>query len=305
MGGKIFGVGQRAISKRISSNKILSLELSSKTNISTVNELLEGKKQSEIANNYGITQGRISQIWGDFQNELLEKYNNGIPKQILIEEQVGKGINLKEESLNENVHRENLQPLERAKFLKRIAVMEKIYHTKDGSGAVKYKKGDINSAELARRVGMPQDVVSNDLILLRMGLREIKEGSVKKLIRINSVENKEDKKKLLKKVENKPLHEISKVYEVGRGGDRKTNNFKEPNLGSLPNDVLTKTATETGVSKNTIQRARAYVKAVNKEPEKYKSGEKPNLSSSPNDILTKNSDGNPKINRPNSALFVY
>jgi len=41
-------------------------------------------------------------------------------------------------------------------------------------------------------------------------------------------------------------------------------------MGSEKEDVLTKTATETGVSKNTIQRARAYVKAVNKEPEKYK-----------------------------------
>ena len=35
-----------------------------------MNELLEGKKQSEVANNYGITQGAVSQKWGDFQNEL-------------------------------------------------------------------------------------------------------------------------------------------------------------------------------------------------------------------------------------------
>jgi len=66
-----------------------------------VNELLEGKKQSEVANNYGITQGAVSQKWGDFQNELLEKYENGISKQTLIEEQVKKGINLTIESLNE------------------------------------------------------------------------------------------------------------------------------------------------------------------------------------------------------------
>ena len=77
---------------RIKRNPLLVKSISDKTNISTVNELLEGKKQSEVANNYDITQGRVSQIWGDFQNELLEKYNNGISKQTLIEEQVEKEI---------------------------------------------------------------------------------------------------------------------------------------------------------------------------------------------------------------------
>ncbi len=86
---------------RIKRNPLLVKSIIDKTNISTVNELLEGKKQSEVANNYDITQGRVSQIWGDFQNELLEKYNNGISKQTLIEEQVEKGINLTMESLNE------------------------------------------------------------------------------------------------------------------------------------------------------------------------------------------------------------
>lgn len=99
--GKIFGVGQSTIAMRIKKNPILVKSIIDKTNISTVNELLEGKKQSEVANNYGITQGAVSQKWGDFQNELLEKYNNGTPKEILIEEQVEKGINLTLESLNE------------------------------------------------------------------------------------------------------------------------------------------------------------------------------------------------------------
>ena len=87
--------------KRINSNKILVLELSSKTCLSTVNELLEDKKQKDVACIYGITQQRVSQIWGDFQNELLEKYNNGTPKQTLIDEQIEKGINLTLEKLNE------------------------------------------------------------------------------------------------------------------------------------------------------------------------------------------------------------
>ena len=55
---------------RIKKNPLLVKSIIDKTNISTVNELLEGKKQSEVANNYGITQGAVSQKWGDFQNEL-------------------------------------------------------------------------------------------------------------------------------------------------------------------------------------------------------------------------------------------
>ena len=51
---------------RIKRNPLLVKSIIDKTNISTVNELLEGKKQSEVANNYDITQGRVSQIWGDF-----------------------------------------------------------------------------------------------------------------------------------------------------------------------------------------------------------------------------------------------
>jgi len=63
---------------------LLKKSLSDKINISTINELLSGKNQSEIANNYGITQGRVSQIWGDFKNELVEKYNAGWTKEELI-----------------------------------------------------------------------------------------------------------------------------------------------------------------------------------------------------------------------------
>ncbi len=49
---------------RIKRNPKLVKSMSDKINISTVNELLLEKKQGEIANNYDITQGRVSQIWG-------------------------------------------------------------------------------------------------------------------------------------------------------------------------------------------------------------------------------------------------
>ncbi len=97
----IFHISQQAISKRIKSNKILKKQLSSKVNIPTVNEFLEGKKQSEIANNYDITQGRVSQIWGDFVNEITSDFNAGTPKQEIIKNQSKNGINLTEEKINE------------------------------------------------------------------------------------------------------------------------------------------------------------------------------------------------------------
>ena len=99
--GKIFGVGQSTIAMRIKRNPLLVKSLSDKTNISTVNELLSGQKQGEVANNYSISQGRVSQIWGDFQNELLELYETGSPKEFLIEMEVEKGINLTREKLDE------------------------------------------------------------------------------------------------------------------------------------------------------------------------------------------------------------
>ena len=71
--GKIFHIGQSAIAMRIKRNKILAKSLSDKINISSVNELLSGNKQSDIANNYGITQGRVSQIWGDWITGIKER----------------------------------------------------------------------------------------------------------------------------------------------------------------------------------------------------------------------------------------
>jgi len=73
---------------RIKKNPLLVKSIIDKTNISTVNELLEGKKQSEVANNYGITQGAVSQKWGDFQNELLEKYEMNYDKIVVKEKKI-------------------------------------------------------------------------------------------------------------------------------------------------------------------------------------------------------------------------
>ena len=120
---KVFGVGQQAISKRINKNQILVKQLSSKINISTINELLSGKRQIDIANNYGITQGRVAQIWGDFKNELIEKYNTGSTKEELIEGKVEDGINLTTEALNEIIP-ENYNRLVIGDCLKEIPKLE-------------------------------------------------------------------------------------------------------------------------------------------------------------------------------------
>ena len=99
--GKIFHVGQQAISKRINSNKKLVLQLSSKIKLSTINELLSGKQGVEVAKLYDITKGRVSQIWGDWKSEVIELYETGTSKEEIIEEQKEKKINLTEENLNE------------------------------------------------------------------------------------------------------------------------------------------------------------------------------------------------------------
>lgn len=103
---KIFGITREAISKRINRNPILKEGQSTITNTSTVNELLDDEKQSDIANNYDISQGRVSQIWGDFQDDLINKFNQGASKIHLIDEQVEKGINLTKEKLDEIIPEE-------------------------------------------------------------------------------------------------------------------------------------------------------------------------------------------------------
>ena len=70
------------------------------------------------------------------------------------------------------------------------------------------------------------------------------------------------------------LDDLSKQYETGRGAKSfQGNQYKsgeKPNTGSTPTEnVNEKTAKKVNVSKNTVQRARAYVKAVKKNPEKY------------------------------------
>ncbi len=98
---KIFHIDQSSISRRIKSNEILKKCILHKINIPTVNEILGGTKQSEIANNYEITQGRVSQIWGDFTNEITRDFNAGTTKEEIIQKQLDKGINLTVDKINE------------------------------------------------------------------------------------------------------------------------------------------------------------------------------------------------------------
>jgi len=98
---KVFHVGQSAISNRINRNPMLKKSLSDKTNISSVNEILSGKKHEEVANIYGLSRSRITQIWNDWLNELNNNYNQGTSKQEIIEKENEKGIKLILEKLNE------------------------------------------------------------------------------------------------------------------------------------------------------------------------------------------------------------
>lgn len=66
---------------------------------------------------------------------------------------------------------------------------------------MKYKKGDINSSELAKRVSMNRLTVSSDLLLLTLGISKIKEGDRNKTLRISSIKNTKDKEKIFKKIE--------------------------------------------------------------------------------------------------------
>ena len=70
---KIFHVGQSAISNRIQRNPMLKKSLSDKINISSINEILDGKKHEEVANIYQLSRSRITQIWNNWLNEIKEK----------------------------------------------------------------------------------------------------------------------------------------------------------------------------------------------------------------------------------------
>ena len=103
---KVFHVGQPAIAMRIKRNPLLKKSLSDKICISTVNELLSGKAQKEVAcilqDTLGKgTQQRVSQIWGDFINEVIQSYETGLIKEEIIKIQNEKNINLTLEKLNE------------------------------------------------------------------------------------------------------------------------------------------------------------------------------------------------------------
>ena len=62
--------------------------------------------------------------------------------------------------------------------------------------------------------------------------------------------------------------ELSRLYEVGRGGDRKSEKIKEAKSASLipKESVLEKTAREVGVSPRTIDNARRYAREIENNP---------------------------------------
>jgi len=84
--GKIFHISQQAINKRILSSPMLKKQRRCKINIPTINYILKGKTHEEVANILKvIKRPRVSQIWGNFVNELIELYETGTPKKELVE----------------------------------------------------------------------------------------------------------------------------------------------------------------------------------------------------------------------------
>ncbi len=76
--GKIFGVKQQTVSNWVQEDKTLISQLNSKTNVSVLNELLNDVKQQEIADSYGITQGRVAQIKSEFLDKLNVELDSGL-----------------------------------------------------------------------------------------------------------------------------------------------------------------------------------------------------------------------------------
>lgn len=112
------------------------------------------------------------------------------------------------ESLIENIHREDLTEMEKAKFLKKIAELEKIYHT---HSLGKFKKGDINFRELSKRVRMNEVYVKSLLDLTKPGLIDISESVEKREITehhfrlIKTIADKKERKKILDKIKREDL----------------------------------------------------------------------------------------------------
>jgi len=134
------------------------------------------------------------------------------------------------ESLIENVHREDLKPIERAKYLKKIADIEKIYHIenkiiKSTFGKQHHiKKGDININQLAKRVSMNADIVRGDLSLLGFESGQVEEIPRKSLVRIATIKNEKDKKRILNLAKNKTYEDITKIVSITKKANDK---FKE------------------------------------------------------------------------------
>ena len=98
---KVFHLTREAITKRINRDQILKKVQSTKSGISTINEMLEGKDQKEISGIYGIAQQTVSQRWNNWLDEIKGLYETGSTKQEIIEQENEKGINLTSEKLNE------------------------------------------------------------------------------------------------------------------------------------------------------------------------------------------------------------
>jgi len=120
---KTFHIGRTAITNRINRDPVLRKLQSDKINIPTTSYLLEGKNQEEVANIFKLSQGRISQIWNNWLDEINELYNSGTSKEEIIFIQNEKNINLTAGKLNKLIE-EDLNKIILGDCLKEIPKLD-------------------------------------------------------------------------------------------------------------------------------------------------------------------------------------
>lgn len=112
------------------------------------------------------------------------------------------------ESLIENVHREDLEDMEKAKFLEKIAKIKDLYHKETRAF---YKKGDINCVELARLIGLSKQHIQRLIDLRHPRFLNLSKAVEKKEIteshfrEIKRIEDKKIQERVLDKVKKEDL----------------------------------------------------------------------------------------------------
>ena len=144
------------------------------------------------------------------------------------------------ESLIENVHREDLMPIEKAKSIQKIMNM----------------KGITKIADMSKILGMNEKTISEHLSLLPIE-KEIKEAGMhtsdySTLSDISNVKDKDTRKKLLKSIEGRGTAEVRQMARI-----MKSEAPKEVKKALLNDEISTEQAKKISKLKDASQRTKA------------------------------------------------